>query len=659
MYNLSDTLGPSNELTVYVDFSQLLNYWPEEKGQELDTNLSCLSLTESGSDAWDGGGYAEYKPINHYPVNMHGSNPPEKGEAQKRPSKLTTAVQDASSITIQPLQIARDFWTQVNNVPSIVRGQMDRRSRSVSAPASQTESRREDQQDEKNSTGSLQPTEVYKRKSNQSGGGASCSTCPNRPTSSGYILSNNGLCYDPMRPQTPGPPEERGFDLSYEKWLRMQKQQQIQLQQQLQQGPSSNGNWQCKDQTYEKFEPPLNSTMNAGRQPCTRSSCGQLRAQQQKQQPQQQQQQPQQQPQQQLPQQAKHSCCQNADPNQSQAYSARPMAQRPSAAAPCQVAYPQRQQAAGSTSCAPIQRDCNDSYDTTTYMQLPQAQQRAPYMRGPVMQGNANVTFFDTNPMSSTTNRTQQSCAACSNDSWQGTTQNSFMPIMNSTQIGQPYGQQAPGPSLGPGASPTSDQKPLRVTPFVDDSTPEQRYIQRTNTLFFNALVMDQTCPGIIQNSLNDREDFNDYAFDIAFAGNIPDKPYPIDPITMIEAIKMRIDYEREEIRKKCPFYDPDDKDDSKKGKSKYYTGQRRKGSSSDKSKNFPYNTINRHFCSKNRSEVNDGVLAFLKAEDGYLSEPDKSALTRFSANINAHESNFFGLPIKMKIYNATTWPTS
>lgn len=101
MYNLSDTLGPSNELTVYVDFSQLLNYWPEEKGQELDTNLSCLSLTESGSDAWDGGGYAEYKPINHYPVNMHGSNPPEKGEAQKRPSKLTTAVQDASSITIQ------------------------------------------------------------------------------------------------------------------------------------------------------------------------------------------------------------------------------------------------------------------------------------------------------------------------------------------------------------------------------------------------------------------------------------------------------------------------------------------------------------------------------------------------------------------------------
>ncbi|TDG53070.1 hypothetical protein AWZ03_000613 [Drosophila navojoa] len=582
---------------------------------------------------------------------MHGKNPPEKGEAQKRPSSPTNAAQDTPSISIQPLQLARDFWTQVNNVPSMVRGQMDRRSRSVSAPASQTESRREDQQDEKVSTGSLQPTEIYKRKSNQSGGGASCSTCPNRPASSGYILSNNGVCYDPMRPQTSGSPEERGFDLSYEKWLRMQKQQQMQLQQQLQQGPSSNGNWQCKDQTYENFEPPLNSTMNAGRQPCTRSSCGHLRAQQQQQQKQ---------PQQQQPQQAKPSCCQNVDPNQSQAYSARPTAQR-SAAATCQVVYPQRQQAAGNTSCTPMQqRDCNDSYDTTTYMQLPQAQQRAPCMRGPVMQANANVTFFDTNPLSSTTNRTQQSCAACSNDSWQGTTQKSFMPLMNSTQIGQPYGQKAPGPgpgpgpSLGPGLGPTSDQKQLRVTPFVDDSTPEQRYIQRTNTLFFNALVMDQTCPGIIQNSLNDREDFNDYAFDIAFAGNIPDKPYPIDPITMIEAIKMRIDYEREEIRKKCPYYDPDD--DSKKDKAKYYTGQRRKGSSS---KNVPYNTINRHFCSKNRSEVNDGVLAFLKAEDGYLSEPDRNALTRFSANINAHESSFFGLPIKMKIYNATTWPIS
>lgn len=145
---------------------------------------------------------------------------------------------------------------------------------------------------------------------------------------------------------------------------------------------------------------------------------------------------------------------------------------------------------------------------------------------------------------------------------------------------------------------------------------------------------MDQTCPGIIQNSLNDREDFNDYAFDIAFAGNIPDKPHPIDPITMIEAIQMRIDYEREEIRKKCPLYDPDDKDEFRKGKSKYYTGQRKRGSGSEKSRYYPYNTINRHFCSKNRSEVNDGVLAFLKAEDAYLSEPDRNVCITYLFDI-------------------------
>lgn len=158
---------------------------------------------------------------------------------------------------------------------------------------------------------------------------------------------------------------------------------------------------------------------------------------------------------------------------------------------------------------------------------------------------------------------------------------------------------------------------------------------------------MDQTCPGIIQNSLNGREDFNEYAFDIAFAGKIPDEPYPIDPITMIEAIQIRIDHEREEIRKKCPFYDTyrrrrsdldtvseTSNDEGKKPKQKYYSSQKsQRGASSDKSKHVSssqkglpfsadYDNIDRHFCSKNISEVNNGVLAFLKAEQSYGSTP-------------------------------------
>lgn len=189
-------------------------------------------------------------------------------------------------------------------------------------------------------------------------------------------------------------------------------------------------------------------------------------------------------------------------------------------------------------------------------------------------------------------------------------------------------------------------------------STAEERYIQRTNTLFFNALVMDQGCPGIIQSSLDGVEDFNAYAFDIAFAGSIPEKPYPIDPITMLEAIKLRIDYEREEIRKRCPpnakmnakekFKRDADSDslsdsskdglrkskgkDREKEKGRYYSGstiwkkQKKAGdtksSSGKTSMPREISDIDRHFASKNKSEVNDGVLAFLKAENSYKNGP-------------------------------------
>ncbi|XP_030081423.1 formin-J [Drosophila hydei] len=612
---------------------------------------------------------------------MRAKNPLDKCEQRDRSTSPTNGTQNEPSVQVQPLLVPREFWSSVSNV-STVQGTSDRRSRSLSAPASQTGSQRicqrcvdkfctTDPTRACNFTG-LQPTEIYKRKSSHSNEeGGSCSRCPNRPSNGGYILSNNGLSYDSMRPQTSNPPEDRGFDLSYEKWLRQQKQQKLQQQQQqqqqlqqLQQGQSYN--WPRNDQTYEKFEPTLNSTMNSSsRQPCSLSSCVHLRTQNQQQQqqpqpqpqPQQQQQQPQQKlPQQQqlqqLPQQQKqqHTCCQHADPNQSQAYAPGLIARR-------------------------NQRDVAEAYDTTEYIQLPQAQpQRSNFVRTSVQQPT-NVTFYDGNSLYSPTNRSQ-SCGPIRSDSWPSTSRGAFSPLQNSTPKHITSTTQA-GPSC------KSEQCNSRQVPFIDDTTPEQRYIQRTNALFFNALVMDQTCPGIIQNSLNGREDFNEYAFDIAFAGKIPDEPYPIDPITMIEAIQIRIDHEREEIRKKCPFYDTyrrrrsdldtvseTSNDEGKKPKQKYYSSQKsQRGASSDKSKHVSssqkglpfsadYDNIDRHFCSKNISEVNNGVLAFLKAEQSYGSTPHAHDYSNFSADINSHESNFFGLPIKMKIYNGTTWPT-
>jgi len=153
-------------------------------------------------------------------------------------------------------------------------------------------------------------------------------------------------------------------------------------------------------------------------------------------------------------------------------------------------------------------------------------------------------------------------------------------------------------------------------------------------------LVLDNNCPGIIQQSLNGRENFNQLAFKIAFGDKIPNEPHPIDPMTMLEAIKRRIDYEREEIHKKCPI----PKDESEHSSSRHNSrdsNRARSTTSIERDKDFYYyknkdatkrkrsqaettaqelrrENIDRHFSTKNKTDVNDSIYAFLKAENGY-----------------------------------------
>ncbi|XP_039230812.1 uncharacterized protein LOC6534290 isoform X1 [Drosophila yakuba] len=174
--------------------------------------------------------------------------------------------------------------------------------------------------------------------------------------------------------------------------------------------------------------------------------------------------------------------------------------------------------------------------------------------------------------------------------------------------------------------------------------TPEDRLVERIQNEFHETLVKDRFCPGIIQASLDGSEDFNEYSREIAFAGPVPEQPYPVDPITMIEAIKLRIDHERKEIRKKKEERNVDLRYQSKEGRS----SRRRPTITED---------IDIHFHSKNRSEVNEGVAAFLKAETEY----HKTSVGRdsaFDAHINRFESNLFDEKIKVHSYTATTKPT-
>ncbi|XP_070071164.1 uncharacterized protein [Drosophila takahashii] len=180
----------------------------------------------------------------------------------------------------------------------------------------------------------------------------------------------------------------------------------------------------------------------------------------------------------------------------------------------------------------------------------------------------------------------------------------------------------------------------------VPIQTPEDRLSERIQNEFHETLVKDRFCPGIIQASLDGRENFNEYAREIAFAGPVPEKPFPVDPITMVEAIKLRIDYERKEIRKetdKTADRDRESKNQSKDGKSR---------------RNRPIinEDIDNHFEGMNKSEVNEGVAAFLKAETEYRNT-NMDTDSAFHAHINSIESNLFDEKIKINSYTASTTP--
>lgn len=177
--------------------------------------------------------------------------------------------------------------------------------------------------------------------------------------------------------------------------------------------------------------------------------------------------------------------------------------------------------------------------------------------------------------------------------------------------------------------------------------------MQRANTLFMEMLVLDRTYPGVIQETLDGQADFNDLSFQIAFAGKIPSKPCPMEPISLLEAIQMRIDYERDEIERKMHNdIEEEEKPECRKDKEKekprgmYYAHE-------DKMSKAPSHRshagcskcghmitdedIDRHFAMKNKSEVNTAVRAFIKAQNNHKNEESlvSSCTIKFIAYIS------------------------
>ncbi|XP_034659576.1 mediator of RNA polymerase II transcription subunit 15 isoform X2 [Drosophila subobscura] len=200
-----------------------------------------------------------------------------------------------------------------------------------------------------------------------------------------------------------------------------------------------------------------------------------------------------------------------------------------------------------------------------------------------------------------------------------------------------PYGGQAPSMDF---TYPLDASSSSEGTFMCQPSAADERLAQRTRDLYFEAMVKESCCNDVIQRTLNGRENFNERSYVIAFAGQLPQKLGLVDPLTLLEAIKMRIEYERGEIRKNY-------------------------GSEADFSQSRPAcqrpviysEDIDQHFRSKNQSEVNQSLCAYLKAENEYRKTHSDLNDTDFSANVNSFETKFFNDSIRMNIYSATTEP--
>lgn len=499
--------------------------------------------------------------------------------------------------------------------------------------------------------------------------GADKFCCSTGTGSCSYEMNNTS--FEPQRQEpTCHMNDSSRIGMNYDQWLLQQQQQQQKRQQSI----------RClrKEDSYDDFDPGLNSTMidqdyrrNAGRP----SSCS-IQQQQQhlRQQHFQQQHKQQSSFRSQYGQNQGEACCMPQQPtsatNQGQ-YSSQ---QR--------MVYPDLQ--------CQVRHDINNSYNETSYRQQPQQSQGAQGMQKSAAQ---QVTFRDeqTIPICQASRSTSAYPVDTSYQSnlrmKQGSRCNQTTDICSGLNQSNMNKSDAPMfKNLYKSKIETcqdSQDRFDRPSMPLNDMTHEDLHVLYTQTVFFNTMVLDNNCPGIIQQSLNGRENFNEYAFKIAFGNNIPNEPRPIDPMTMLEAIKNRIDYEREEIHKKCPISQDESEGSSRRHKnrdSRHDSNRDRSTMSIERDKDFYYyknkdakkrrraqtdttaqelmrEDIDRHFSTKNKSDVNDSISAFLKAENDYSNSPGHSS-KNFSANVNSHESNFLGLPIKMKIYNATTWPT-
>ncbi|CAD7004414.1 unnamed protein product [Ceratitis capitata] len=156
-------------------------------------------------------------------------------------------------------------------------------------------------------------------------------------------------------------------------------------------------------------------------------------------------------------------------------------------------------------------------------------------------------------------------------------------------------------------------------------------------------LVKDQDCPGAIQSTIDGLGDFNVWAYDIFFGNHrLPDCLPRIEPITLLEAFHMRINYERcqmEKLEKQTYAKDRQDNDEDHKAPPP----------------NDDCALIEKCFKRKYPTELNNALEKLLKAEKGYnfLNQQPEQPLM----NIMVDKTSFDlpGIPISIQGFVGTT----
>lgn len=169
-------------------------------------------------------------------------------------------------------------------------------------------------------------------------------------------------------------------------------------------------------------------------------------------------------------------------------------------------------------------------------------------------------------------------------------------------------------------------------------------------------LVADTYCPGIIQETIDGRENFNRHAFNLSLNKDEqePDTcagPPKEDPMTLLEAFAIRIDQERTEIRKNLA-------DDANQDKYVKFVIYKLHSTLFDFNFSRISEVIGKYFASHNPTDLNRSIKSHLLSESlQEQEEKEKSKGQSIEAEVQKLVTNFpANEKIKLILYTGRTW---